>query len=253
MIRSYKTTSENTLTSGPLRRLSNILSNGRVNDSRLPLRWFFNLPLLSHLEENLELFTCNLRPKQKKELSDHLLNGSGQFLHTLSELGLARAFHESGWQIDLAVKIGNRHSKDVDIRIKKDIKEALIEVVNLQANELHINPSLPFFPLTPPNVLDDKLINNVVGKYKCKFQEAIQNGWSGPAYLAVDVSKNEPLYVSLRLREERLGEDWQAQCAVEVVKRCPGLHGVIYYFYSADKPAAHSISWKRTPRQHETL
>ena len=202
-----------------------------------------NSPLLTHLEENLKLFTYKLSPRQKRDLSVNLLNGSNQFLHTLSELGLARAFYESGWQVELAVQFWDKSKKDVDLRVKKDITEALIEVINLQANELHIRRD-GFFGLSAPNVLHYNLIDKVVEKYKSKFQEAIQNGWSGPAYIALDISKDDALQFGLAFREGPLREEWQGRCAAEVVQYCPGLHGVIYYYHSADEPGTRAISWK---------
>jgi hypothetical protein len=76
-------------------------------------------------------------------------------------------------------------------------------------------------------VLHYNLIDKVVEKYKSKLQEAIQNGWSGPAYIALDVSKDDALQFGLAFREGPCGEEWQGRCAAEVVNYCPGLHGVI--------------------------
>lgn len=184
--------------------------------------------LVQSLEENLSIFVHTLNDnKKKKDIADHLLNKDIQFLNTLSELGLARHYNQNGYQVRLAEVLAPSE-KDADIYICKGDEHRWIEVLNAAHEELEIDGFSPMFNAE----FGRRLIDYVVLKYNEKFQTAIDKGWNGCPWVALDFIKNDDIAREVALHE-MVGNMTLEDCAAKIRSNCPGLAGVVYYTYYA--------------------
>lgn len=187
--------------------------------------------ILNALESNLAHFNPHLDRKKRKHVSDNLLNGRDQFLNTLSELGLARRLSDQGRVIHLAHPFhdGNR---DVDIADCTPGSEKLIEVVNLAAQEADIHGFAPSF-----SEETSRLVNTISKKYRKKFGKALDEGWNGPIWIALDIIKNDLVAISAVLGP-LTQPDFFERFGSTVFSSCPKLQGIIYYTHYAYNDAA---------------
>lgn len=195
--------------------------------------------VIRSLEENLSIFVPSMSKKQKSTLAANLLNGSCQFLNTLSELALARHYHDRGWKTKLAYQL-SPDKKDVDLFVEKDGQSHAIEVLNAAPSECEVNGFAPVLP----SDFQFRLMDKIVQKYDKKFSHAIKKGWNGNAWIALDITKNDGVAVGVTISsDERLRE-----FACEALRQCKQLSGVMYFTYCAAKPTIH---WRRAFSQED--
>jgi hypothetical protein len=191
------------------------------------------------LEQYLQALEHAVPESKRRSLAKHLLNGSRQFLHTYSELGLASQFHEHGFSVNLFQVFFGR--KDVDFAAERGTDVRFVEVINLQAE-----------PLTTQGWaerpgIDQRIVGRVVSKCRKKFGEAFASGWDGPAWIAMDYGKRHECYIA-GVFMESLGDDWKRASALRVFESCPQLRGVIYYTFSIDSGLGGSIRCFGNPK-----
>jgi hypothetical protein len=197
--------------------------------------------LLASLEDNLSVFVPGLSAEKQRDISANLLNGRIQFLNTLSELGLARYYVKLGWCVRLAEPLP-AGQKDVDLFMSRSGDVRWLDVVNAAPNEWEGDGFVP--PL--PNDFETRLVNKVAQKFTSKFQTAINAGWTGAPWVALDFTKNDGIAVGVTLlgliRSRKLND-----FADKVLRRCPGLAGVVYFTYHATKTEASWVrEWRRS-------
>ncbi len=192
------------------------------------------------LEEQLSCMLPFINSKGK--LSKNLCNDSDQFLNTMSELGLAVRLKQDGWSVKICEIFYKE--KDVDVLVSKDNAKRFIEVTNLTPEPSSSYKSVDgFMPMPGSTPLDPKLVNKVVTKYRSKFKDAIDDGWSGEAWIALDIAKKDELNIDLTFRTSLTGQKWWMDCIRQITAECPRLAGVLYYWYSAEQIAAEQIIW----------
>jgi hypothetical protein len=201
------------------------------------------LPVAAALEEQLQALETCVAGNRTGTLVKNLLNGP-QFLNTLSELALARRLQLDGWQVELASPFHDG-KKDADVRVSRDGAERYVELVNL-APEPMTESIEGFLPLPGSEPLDPKLLDKVVEKYETKFKPALDAGWKGEAWIALDHSKKHDLTAELLFRGPFTGTDWRAQLAASIGSKCPELRGVVYSRSTAVTPAAEPVIWNPT-------
>lgn len=193
------------------------------------------------LEENLAIFAPSLTAEGQADLARNLLNGSVQFLNTLAELGLARRYRDQGWTVRLAQLLPGGQ-KDVDMLLGCSAEERWLDVLNAAAHETAVDG---FAPLLPPD-LEFRLLDKVVDKFRKKFQQAIQQGWSADAWVALDITKHDDLNVAMHLLA-LTGSNKLDLLAAEVLALCPDLCGVVYFLFDASNISPHWV--KEFPRK----
>ncbi|WP_445370702.1 hypothetical protein ACH518_15235 [Methylomonas sp. HW2-6] len=72
------------------------------------------------------------------------------------------------------------------------------------------------------------MVNKIVRKYKDKFEESFNSGWSGRAWIALDISKNHDQYISVSV-QVLVRNSWVDELVEHVKPKCPKLTGVIVY------------------------
>jgi len=185
--------------------------------------------LLAPLEKCLETVVPEMTREQRKELSDGLLNAT-QFLHSVSELGLARRLVIDGFKVDMFVRFHEK--KNVDIKATVGDQDYLIEVTNLAAKTWQS----PTEGWGPPPTIDTHLVKNIVDKYNKKFGEALTEGWDGPIWIAFDFGKAHPTALGVALFQAMMGPALYQVLASKVFESAPKLRGVIYYCSSLGWP-----------------
>lgn len=199
--------------------------------------WEAPAGLVRSLEENLSIFLPPLSVQQRRSLAANLLNGRVQFLNTVSELGLARHYRDLSWQVRLAEPLPT--GKDVDLFMAQSGQERWLDVINAAPSEWE---GAGFAPLVP-NDFEMRLVEKVVDKFQTKFREAIDAGWTGSAWVALDFTKNDAILLAVTVQNLNLIDCKSLDAfASDVLRRCPGLSGVVYYTYDAREPKA---SWVR--------
>lgn len=191
--------------------------------------------LMRSLDENLSIFVPPLRVDQRKALAANLLNGHNQFLNTLSELGLARYYKELGWQVSLAEQLPPG-TKDVDLYIKLGGDFRWLDVLNSAPNEWEGDGFAPMLPAD----FELRLIDKVVQKFEAKFREAIDGGWNGSPWVALDFTKHDGIARTLTMLG-LVGSKKLDGFATDVLSRCPELSGVVYFTYYASETKAYWV------------
>ena len=197
------------------------------------------------LERQLACLESKVYRNRVKSLVRNLMNGSDQFLYTLTELAVALQLHEDGWDVELSSVFYKR--KDVDVLAQLGDDKRYVDVVNLQAEPLEEATDAFLQPLSD-DPLWSKVVSKVVTKYKEKFHEAIEAGWKGDAWLALDYGKVDRLRFQVFTREAIMKQDWRAPCAEAIARACPGLQGVIYFQSDAIHPTTGPLHWTPCPR-----
>lgn len=201
--------------------------------------------LLAPLEKCLETVVPGMSGKQRKELSDGLLNAP-QFLHSVSELGLARRLVIDGHKVDMFFRFHKK--KNVDIKATVGDQDYLIEVTNLGAKTWQ--PPADGWGPTPS--IDPQLVKNIVEKYDKKFGEALTEGWDGPIWIAFDFGKAHPTAVAVALFQTIMGPSLYQALASEVFESAPKLRGVIYYTSDMANPEiVQGLAWCKNPKYEE--
>jgi hypothetical protein len=196
--------------------------------------------LLASLENNLSVFIPGLCPEKQRDISANLLNGRIQFLNTLSELGLARYYVKLGWCVRLAEPLPTG-PKDVDLFMSLGADVRWLDVVNAAPNEWEGDGFVP--PI--PDDFEMRLVDKVVQKFTSKFQAAIDVGWTGAPWVALDFTKNDGIARGVTVLG-LIGLHKLKDFADEVLRRCPDLAGVVYFTYHATETEARWVrEWPR--------
>lgn len=196
--------------------------------------------LVASLEDNLSVFIPVLSPEKRWDISANLLNGRIQFLNTLSELGLARYYVELGWCVRLAEPLPTGQ-KDVDLLMSLGGDVRWLDVVNAAPNEWEGDGFVP--PV--PNDFETRLVDKVVQKFTSKFRAAIDAGWTGAPWVALDFTKNDGIAMGVTVLG-LIGSYKLKDFADGVLRRCPGLAGVVYFAYHATETEARWVrEWRR--------
>lgn len=199
------------------------------------------LSVARSLEFQLQSLASRTYRNRIKTQVKHLLNGDLQFLNTVSEFALALRLQADGWGVELA-HVFDDTGKDVDVLAVKGGDARFVEVINLAPEPM--SDSLDgFMPMPGSGPLNPKLLAKVVDKYKTKFKAAIDAGWKGKAWVALDYAKMHDLSVDLLFRRALTAQDWPRLLAAEAGRRCPALGGVIYYWSTATHPYSSPIEW----------
>lgn len=191
------------------------------------------------LEFQLSIVVPNVSARARKQLADELPNHRDGLLHTMSELGLTLELFRQGWSVDCAVPYWG--DRDVDIVAEKQGDRRLIEVVNVQARRL-VNTPTGFMAIRDVPEMTDHLAAMVATKAKKKFGDAVIAGWRGRAWVALDATKDDAMYVSSRILGGR-SPDWTAEVARRLAPQFPQLEGVLFYSYTANSPTATDLRW----------
>ena len=201
------------------------------------------LPVAAALESQLSALAPLVARGRRGRFTKQLLNGP-QFLNALSELALAMRLQIEGWGVELASPFHD-NAKDVDIRANRGPAIRFVEVANL-APESAAELVEGFMEKPGGQPLDRRLVGKVVSKYKAKFEKAIEEGWVGDVWIAIDFGKQHDLSLDLRFRRPLTRHDWRKGAAAELHATCPGLRGVVYYQSTAVHPCADEIEWTPT-------
>lgn len=192
------------------------------------------IDIISPLENNLSLFMPNMNDQQKRSLQNSLLNGAVQFLNTLSELGIARYYKNNGWSVQMFCPLVPT-GKDADMFLQRDGETRALDVINAAPQESEVDGSAP---LEPPGT-KFRLVDKIKLKYSKKFQEAINEGWKGSPWIAIDISKNDDLFVAVCTNNITLEK--LEHLKEEIFHECPHLAGVSYFGYYTDRQEAFII------------
>ena len=191
------------------------------------------------LEAQLSVVVKGVSDRALKQLQDELPNRRDGLLHSMSELGLTLELLRRGWHVDCAVPFWG--DKDADVEATREGLARLIEVVNVQARPL-VNTSSGFLPLFNSETLAAEMVRRVARKVLHKFRPAREAGWTGRGWIAIDATKDDEKYVSMRVTEG-LAADWRTDVTSRLAPQFPELEGVLFYFYSASSPFATDLRW----------
>lgn len=205
-----------------------------LSDARKP---FPPILVLESLEDNLSV----LRPTitKPRRLANQLLNGC-QFLNTLSELALARTLLDMGWSISLDEKFFGK--KDADIVARRDTEKNFIDVTNISPMSLPVGVTVCrdiFQEMSDRS----RIVHKLVEKFQEKFEVAINSGWGGRAWVALDFAKNDEENVQSFV-QDLFQRRWRLEVAELVRRDCPQLAGVILYrYYPTAGPFVNRVQW----------
>lgn len=81
----------------------------------------------------------------------------------------------------------------------------------------------------------DRIVQQIATKFREKFEEAIQNGWMGHAWIALDVAKHHMVSVDTIFRSHFRLPQWKSELTAIVRRECPGMSGFVVFrsWYSA--------------------
>ena len=92
-----------------------------------------------------------------------------------------------------------------------------MDVINMAPNPLP--PSLDgFYPMPGSRPLDPKLLWKVVEKSANKFHDAKTAGWSGSAWVAMNLAPDDNNFIEAIFRRPMTGHDWQAGLMPEYLR-----------------------------------
>lgn len=182
----------------------------------------------------------------RRQLRASFSNLNHGFLHTMSELALARRLHEEGWSVSLAAQLPG--GRDADIAASRGGETRFIDVVNVQAAGLPDSESV-YFAGPGRDELVSEMVRRSVQKAEKKYRDAWRAGWLGDAWVAVDYGKSDALLFANSgvLRAARAG--WHRDAARHIADQVAELAGVAFYAYSADRDTLTDIVWEQT-RHH---
>ncbi|MEX2490489.1 MAG: hypothetical protein WD425_01880 [Nitrospirales bacterium] len=189
------------------------------------------------LDENLRVLHAAEAIRRPVKLMDKLLNNANQFLNTLSELALASTLKSKGWHVHLEEPFFG--DKDVDVLAMRGVTKKYIEVTNLSIEK---NPPIKkegrgvvHSGQIGPSADKDLIVQKIAAKYQEKFEEAIQNGWTGHAWVALDVAKDHIESVDTFFQSHIRLPQWKNELTAIVRRECPGMSGFVVFrsWYSA--------------------
>ena len=176
---------------------------------------------------------------RRHDLASKLLS-AGDFLNTLSELGLATYFFENGWTVRLEEPIPTG-SKNSDIYVRKSGTGHYVEVINLAHKRLPQKEVL-FGSVTSPQK-DEKLVEKIIDKYRGKFEVALKNGWEAKTWIAIDYTKDDLANITAASRD-RFVPQWLHNIAPHIKGACSLLSGIITYRYMPHTVQAQTVTWE---------
>lgn len=147
-----------------------------------------------------------------------------------------------GWNVEIDHIFHGQ--KDVDVRAEMDGEVRFIDVLSMAPNPLHESSS-GFYPMPGSRPLDPKLRAKPQEKFDIKFQEAKAAGWSGSAWVAMNIARDDDNLIEASFRRMLTGQDWQADLAGMLKREASGLDGVIYFAHSQGQHmvAAAPLRW----------
>lgn len=178
---------------------------------------------LKALNANLEVLNVPGMIRQPRRLCDKLLNPP-QFLNTFAEIALARALLSRGFSVRLEEKFFEQRDADLLVELKGET--AYVEVTNLASRPIE---SGRVFAGDVANVTDrDVIFRKISTKFREKFEEPQSQGWSGSAWVAIDVAKYDQQNLNA-VFQSLFRPYWKDELSELLLERCPGLSGAIVF------------------------
>lgn len=194
--------------------------------SELPDVWP-PMPTIRALNDNLQELREGGAIRKPGQLAKKLLNRE-QFFNTISELALARTVKDQGWSVRLEEPFFG--GKDVDILASREGDDIYIEVTNLASNEL--GEGVQGGEVTRISERD-LAVRKIITKYREKFEVAIERGWPGHPWLALNVAMNDGKNIEYELQSILRVGTFATELAEHVGSECPRLSGLILYRHPA--------------------
>jgi hypothetical protein len=141
-----------------------------------------------------------------------------------------------GWQVRLAEQLPVG-TKDVDLYIKLRGELRWLDVLNSAPNEWEGDGFTPVLPVD----CELRLVDKIVQKFEAKFREAINGGWKGSPWVALDFTKHDGIARAVTMLGF-VGSKKLDGFATVVLSRCPELSGLVYFTYYASQGKAYWVS-----------
>ena len=204
-------------------------------------------PVAAVLERHLAVLDAAgaVSEDARRQLRANLVNRREGFLHTMSELALARHLVDEGWRVALAAPLPG--GGDADIFAERDGHNRHIEVVNYEARPLPPSTSA-FIRLPTSDEIIERMASKVAGKVLKKFRDPWTAGWRGSVWVAVDYGKHDELKIACSFLQRPTRMGWEEATAARLARDLPELAGVLFYDYSASNDTLTAATW--TPTKH---
>ena len=223
------------------------------------------------LERQLALLAALINPDRTRQFCAGILNDSGHFRHTRAELALAYAFVRQGHQVELAFEMppeneeqraNSRKRKDIDILVKMGGEPRHVEVLSLKTRRLGNSGDVPPRASLLPSAAHareneaagssclfdapsaEKLLRaKIKNKYRDKFKVAVENGWPGAPWIALNFAENDAMLIGSSAQDVADRPRWAESVARVACDECPALRGVVLFTYLGYAETADNVWW----------